>query len=89
MSAMSPRPSEPRKSGLRSSNLESLATLAGGIAHDFNNILTAIMGNIGLAGLELDNANRSRERLPPRKRPACRPRNWPGNYSLLPRAGRR
>ena len=48
---------------LRLSNLESLATLAGGIAHDFNNILTAIMGNIGLAGLELDNANRSRERL--------------------------
>ncbi len=38
---------------LRLSNLESLATLAGGIAHDFNNILTAILGNIGLAGLEL------------------------------------
>ena len=37
---------------LQLSNLESLATLAGGIAHDFNNILTAILGNIGLAGLE-------------------------------------
>jgi PAS domain S-box-containing protein len=48
---------------LRLSNLESLATLAGGIAHDFNNILTAILGNIGLAGLELDDTNRSRERL--------------------------
>ena len=29
--------------------LESLAVLAGGIAHDFNNILTAVLGNIGLA----------------------------------------
>ena len=34
------------------SKLESLGTLAGGIAHDFNNILTAILGNIGLAMLE-------------------------------------
>ncbi len=48
---------------LRLSNLESLATLAGGIAHDFNNIFTAILGNIGLAGLELQNTDRSRERL--------------------------
>ena len=48
---------------LRLSNLESLATLAGGIAHDFNNILTAILGNIGLAGLELHDTDRSRERL--------------------------
>ena len=33
--------------------LESLGVLAGGIAHDFNNILTAIMGNAGLAGSKL------------------------------------
>jgi PAS domain S-box-containing protein len=37
---------------LRFSKLESLGILAGGIAHDFNNILTAILGNIGLALLE-------------------------------------
>jgi PAS domain S-box-containing protein len=37
----------------RLSKLESLATLAGGIAHDFNNILTAIMGNISLAIIDL------------------------------------
>ena len=48
---------------LRLSNLESLATLAGGIAHDFNNMFTAILGNIGLAVLELHNTDRSRERL--------------------------
>ena len=33
--------------------LESLGVLAGGIAHDFNNLLTGIMGNAGLAMMEL------------------------------------
>ncbi len=33
--------------------LESLGVLAGGIAHDFNNILTAILGNAGLAANKL------------------------------------
>jgi PAS domain S-box-containing protein len=37
---------------LRYCKIESLGTLAGGIAHDFNNILTAILGNIGLAALD-------------------------------------
>jgi PAS domain S-box-containing protein len=37
---------------LQFNKLESLGTLAGGIAHDFNNILTAILGNIGLAALD-------------------------------------
>jgi PAS domain S-box-containing protein len=36
---------------LRFSKLGSMSILAGGIAHDFNNILTAILGNIGLAML--------------------------------------
>ena len=65
---------------LRLSNLESLATLAGGIAHDFNNILTAILGNIGLAGLELRIPTAAGRDCPRRKRPACKPRNWPSNY---------
>ena len=38
----------------KSSKLETVGILAGGIAHDFNNILTAIIGNIGLARLSLD-----------------------------------
>jgi signal transduction histidine kinase/AmiR/NasT family two-component response regulator len=33
--------------------LESLGVLAGGIAHDFNNLLVAVMGNAGLALLDL------------------------------------
>lgn len=33
--------------------LESLGILAGGIAHDFNNILTTIIGNAGLAKIDL------------------------------------
>ena len=35
-------------------NLENIGLLAGGIAHDFNNMLTAILGNISLAKLKLD-----------------------------------
>lgn len=33
--------------------LESLGLLAGGIAHDFNNLLTSILGNAGLARMDL------------------------------------
>jgi PAS domain S-box-containing protein len=38
----------------RVAKLESVGLLAGGIAHDFNNILTAILGNISLAGMEAE-----------------------------------
>ncbi len=48
---------------LRLCKLESLGRLAAGIAHDFNNILTAILGNITLAGLDADLKPFSRERL--------------------------
>ncbi len=33
--------------------LESLGVLAGGIAHDFNNLLTGILGNVGLAQMDV------------------------------------
>jgi PAS domain S-box-containing protein len=34
--------------------MEAIATLAGGIAHDFNNILSAILGNLELARMDID-----------------------------------
>jgi|GEM_PF-796114 len=39
---------------IKSSKLESLGVFAGGIAHDFNNFLTAIVGNISLAKVSLN-----------------------------------
>jgi signal transduction histidine kinase/Tfp pilus assembly protein PilF len=39
---------------LRSQKLEAVGILAGGIAHDFNNLLGTIIGNLSLAGAEID-----------------------------------
>jgi PAS domain S-box-containing protein len=38
---------------VRATRLESVGVLAGGIAHDFNNILTAVMGNLTLAQMDI------------------------------------
>lgn len=47
----------------KANKLESVGTLAGGIAHDFNNILTAILGNITLAKMDIDQASETYEVL--------------------------
>ncbi len=39
---------------LKNQKLESIGVLAGGIAHDFNNFLTAIMGNLSLLRMRVD-----------------------------------
>ena len=40
---------------LKTQKMESISILAGGIAHDFNNILTAILGNLSIAKIEINN----------------------------------
>jgi PAS domain S-box-containing protein len=54
----------------RFSKMEAIGTLAGGIAHDFNNILTAIIGNISLAMLDLQVEGEAQRRLAEAER-AC------------------
>ena len=44
---------------LRARKLEAIGILAGGIAHDYNNVLTAILGNISLAKMEVSPDNTS------------------------------
>jgi two-component system cell cycle sensor histidine kinase/response regulator CckA len=41
--------------------MESLGVLAGGIAHDFNNLLVVMLGNAGLAMMELTPNSRARQ----------------------------
>jgi PAS domain S-box-containing protein len=48
---------------LKAMKLESIGLLAGGIAHDFNNTLTAILGNISLAKMNMAPNSYSYKRL--------------------------
>jgi len=44
---------------LKIRKLESVGVLAGGIAHDFNNLLTAILGNIDLSRMYIDEESKA------------------------------
>jgi len=47
----------------KAEKLNSISLLAGGIAHDFNNMLTAILGNISMVRIELDEGHRHAAKL--------------------------
>jgi len=48
---------------LRARKLESLGVLAGGIAHDFNNLMSAVVGNISLARMEIKPGSKAFDNL--------------------------
>jgi PAS domain S-box-containing protein len=58
----------------RIQKLESIGVFAGGIAHDFNNILTAIVGNLNMARLMVENDPECRQMLDDAENAAMRAR---------------
>lgn len=72
---------------LKAEKLESIGVLAGGLAHDFNNILTAVLGNISLAGLMTSTGERFRERLAAAERACLRARELTQQLLTFSRGG--
>jgi nitrogen-specific signal transduction histidine kinase len=60
---------------VRATRLESVGVLAGGIAHDFNNILTAVMGNLALALLDIPDDSPANATLRSAEKAALRARD--------------
>lgn len=72
---------------VRATRLESVGVLAGGIAHDFNNILTAVMGNLTLAQLDLPANNPATASLQAAEKAALRARDLTQQLLTFARGG--
>lgn len=72
---------------LKIQKLESVGILAGGIAHDFNNILTAIIGNLSLAKIDLSPDNEMFEILSEAEKASQRARNLTNQLLTFSRGG--
>ncbi|MEM7790041.1 MAG: response regulator [Verrucomicrobiota bacterium] len=59
----------------QSEKLRSISLLAGGIAHDFNNILTAVVGNISVARMDVDETDKVAPRLEAAEKAALQARS--------------
>ena len=67
--------------------LESISLLAGGIAHDFNNILTGVLGNLSLAGLDVPRDSELHQRLDEAERATLRARDLTRQLLTFARGG--
>lgn len=72
---------------LKESKLESVGLLAGGIAHDFNNILQGIIGNLSLARMNSNSAEKMLERLAGVEKSAMRAKELTQQLVMFARGG--
>ena len=72
---------------VRATRLESVGILAGGIAHDFNNILTAIMGNLAMAGQDVGPLSAVGERLREAEKATLRARDLTQQLLIFAKGG--
>ncbi|MFA6507541.1 MAG: ATP-binding protein [Treponemataceae bacterium] len=67
--------------------MESIGVMAAGLAHDFNNILTAIMGNVSLARLSIDETGDVSDALKSAETACARARDLSRQLLLFARGG--
>ncbi len=72
---------------LRARQLESIGVLAGGIAHDFNNLLTAILGNISLSKLYVEEGGKVHQKLSDAEKATLRARDLTQQLLTFSRGG--
>jgi PAS domain S-box-containing protein len=72
----------------RASKMESIGVLAGGIAHDFNNILTAIIGNLTLAKMQLEPQHTAFQRLTDSEKAVLRAKSLTQQLLTFARGGK-